>query len=184
MDKRKFFKLRLYFTGLVAIAIWALLAWNYYHGGVPAHHILANKDLPAISNWWSALLLPLLSWFLMYRIQERAFPDNQGDPHAQHLFRGELYGFAVALLFGILLSAIFTLGYPDIPGYMLLGLLLCAFFFPIYRPECLLGFVIGMTFTFGAVLPTVFGTLMGLAGVVLYLYIRPGIQYIASKLFS
>ncbi len=50
MNKQQFAKLRLYATGFITIAIWTLLAWDHYHGGVPAHHILAKKDLPAISN--------------------------------------------------------------------------------------------------------------------------------------
>ena len=37
------------------------------------------------------------------------------------------------------------------------GLLLLALFFPIYRSECFLGFVIGMSYTSGVILPTGFG---------------------------
>jgi hypothetical protein len=64
---------------------------------------------------------------------------------------------------------------------MILGLFPFALFLPVYRAEYLLGFVIGMSFTFGVVLPTGVGTILGLAGVVLYLYIRPGILYVVSK---
>ena len=76
MSEKVFFKTSLYFTGIVTIAIWSLLAWNHYHGGVPSHHILHREDLPAISNWWGGLLLPLLTWFLLYRIQKRLMRDN------------------------------------------------------------------------------------------------------------
>jgi hypothetical protein len=182
MNEKKFFKIRLYFTATVAIAIWALLAWNHYHGGVPSHHILTDEELPAISNWWGALLLPLLTWFLLYRIQKRAFCRNDGYSETLNFLLRELYGFAGALVFGILLSVFFTFGYSDLPGYMLLGLFPFAMFFPIYRAECLLGFVMGMTFTFGAVLPTGVGTILGLIGLVLYLYIRTAIPYVGSKL--
>ena len=65
---------------------------------------------------------------------------------------------------------------------MILGLFPLAMFFPIYRAECLLGFVIGMTFTFGGVLPTVFGSILVLVSVTLYKYVRPGILYLASKI--
>jgi fatty-acid desaturase len=173
MDERMFFKVRLYFTGIVTFAIWTLLAWNYYHGGVPSHHILDNKDLPAISNWWGGLLLPFLTWFLLYRIQKRIDRHNNGSSETSNYQKHLLYRFAGALLFGVLLAVFFTFGYSDIPGYMVLGLFPVALFFPIYRAECLLGFVIGMTFTFGAVLPTVVVSILALVCAILYLYVRP-----------
>jgi len=168
MNAKVFFKTSLYFTSIVTIAIWALLAWNYYHGGVPSHHILHREDLPAISNWWGGLLLPLLTWFLLYRIQKRVLRNN-----GERIPAGVLYAFAGGLLFGILLSVLFTLSYSNISGYMVIGLFLLALVFPIYRAECILGFVIGMTFTFGVVLPTIFGSILALVGTLLYLYVRP-----------
>jgi len=65
---------------------------------------------------------------------------------------------------------------------MLIGMLLLALFFPIYRAECILGFVIGMTFTFGAALPTAFGAIFALLGAILYRYVGPGVLYIAARL--
>jgi hypothetical protein len=181
MSEKTLFKTRLYFTGIVTTAIWTLLAWNYYHGGVPSHHILAKEELPEISNWWGGLLLPMLSWFLSYRIQKRISRSTDWNSNPLKYPVQVIYGFAASLLFGILLSVFFILGYSGIPGNMMLGLLLLAFFFPIYRAECLLGFVMGMTFTFGAVLPTGIGSILALIGSVLYLYVRPGILYVASK---
>lgn len=177
-----FFRTRhIFLTGIVTFAIWTLLAWNHYHGGVPRHHILANKNLPAISNWWGGLLLPLLTWFLLYRLHKRIIrnrnENSETSIYPKHIF----YGFAGSLLFGILLSVFFTFGYPDITGYMILGLFPLAMFFPIYRAECLLGFVIGMSFTFGAVLPTGVGSILALVSAMIYLYVRPGILYIASR---
>jgi hypothetical protein len=181
MNKKILFKTRLYFTGIVTISIWSLLAWNYYHGGVPSHHILHRQDLPAISNWWGGLLLPLLTWFLLYRIQQRLLSDNIEKSNVLKLPANILYGFTGGLIFGILLSVFFTFAYTDIPEYLIIGLLPLALFFPIYRAECILGFVIGMTFTFGVVLPTAFGAILALIGAILYRYIRPVVLYIASK---
>jgi hypothetical protein len=138
---------------------------------------LARKDLPAISNWWGAIVLPLLTCFLLYRIQKRILRSNTGK---SKIPVNILYRFAAAFLFGILLSAFFTFGYADIPGYMMMGLFILALFFPIYLAECLLGFVIGMTFTFGAVLPTAIGSLLVVISIVLYLYVRPAVLYITS----
>lgn len=173
MDEKIFFKTRLYITALVTLAIWSLLAWNHYHGGVPSHNILAREDMPSISNWWGGLLLPLLTWFLLYRTQKRLTP-YKGENSSASTFPGEVvYGFVGALLFGAMLSTFYTLGYSEIPGLMVNSIFIIALFFPIYRAECLLGFVIGMTFTFGAVLPTGIGSIFALIGAVLYLLVRP-----------
>ncbi len=182
MSKKMFFKTRLYITGVVSMAIWSLLAWNHYHGGVPSHHILARKDLPEVSNWWGGLLLPVLTWFLLYRVQKRLMKTGDEKSQGSKFPVLTLYGFAGALLFGTLLSTFFTLGYAGIPGYMMMGLFILALFFPIYRAECILGFVVGMTFTFGAVLPTGIGSILALIGAVLYLIVRPAILYVASRL--
>ena len=48
------------------------LGWEYTHGGVPAHHLLNDPGLPAISNWWGLLVVPVLVWYLVGRIQRRA----------------------------------------------------------------------------------------------------------------
>lgn len=181
MNEKFFFKVSLYFTGMVTLAIWGLLAWNHYHGGVPSHHLLAREDLPSISNWWGGLLLPLLTWFLLYRIQKRFIPENAEKLKGSKYPMNIVYGFTVALFFGILLSTFFTFGYSDIPGYMIMALFPLALFFPIYRAECLLGFVIGMTFTFGAVLPTLIGSLFAVIGAVLYLLVRPVLLFLSLK---
>jgi hypothetical protein len=172
MEENTFLKIRVYFTTIVTLAIWSLLAWNYYHGGVPSHHLLARADMPSISNWWGGLLLPLLTWFLLYRIAGRLSSTPEENSNTSKLPINIVYGFGGALLFGIFLSSFYTLGYADIPGYMVNGLFILALFFPIYRAECLLGFVIGMTFTFGAVLPTAVGSVFGLIGAILYLLVR------------
>ena len=172
---------RLYLTATVSLSIWILLLWDHFHGGVPKHHFLANEQLPAISNWWGGLLLPILTWFLLYRIQIRITQQSNQNLKGPGYLKKIFYPFACALVFGILLSTFFTYGYTDICGYMILALLPIGLFIPIYRAECLLGFVIGMTFTFGAVLPTIIGAILVLVGVVLYLVIRSGILYAVSK---
>jgi hypothetical protein len=176
MTEQVFFKIRLYVTAIITIAIWALLAWDHFHGGVPSHHILQRKDLPAFSNWWGGFLLPVLVWFLLYRIHKRI---SNGSPSLNFSIN-ILYAFIGALSFGIFLSVFFTLGYTDIPFYMLVGLLTLALFLPIYRAECFLGFIIGMTFTFGGVLPIVIVSILTLIGAVLYLLVRPGIRFVIS----
>jgi hypothetical protein len=171
-----FHKFRLYFTGLVILAIWSLLAWNHTHGGVPSHHILAREDLPSFSNWWGGLLLPALSWFLLSRIQKRV-PDW---PIPSNI----VFGFVGALVYGILLAMFFTLGKEDMTGWLFQGAFLLGLFFPIYRAEYLLGFVFGMTYTFGAVLPIGIGSMLALIGAVLYLLVRRGGLYLVSRVMK
>lgn len=178
MKQATFFKKRIYCTILVTVFIWALLFWDYFHGGVPSHHILQNKDLPSFSNWWGGILLPLLTWFLLYRAQVRIEKESTSSvvPNSFVAY------FVGALLFGIVLSVFFTLGNQELPFYMLIGLLVLGFFLPVYRAECLLGFVIGMTFTFGGVLPILIGTILVLLCSLLYLVLRPMALFVYSQI--
>jgi hypothetical protein len=175
---------RLYFTGIVAVAIWLLLFWDYFHIGVPSHHLLARKDLPAVSNWWGGLLLPLLTWFLLYRIRKRVGEGNGKNSLFLTISGSILYGFVAALLFGIILSIFFSAGNEEVPFYMMMGLFASALFMPSYRAECFLGFVIGMTYTFGGVLPIVIGFLLAMFCSVLYLLVRPAAIFVSTKFKS
>jgi hypothetical protein len=178
MTAKEFYKIRLYITAVATIAIWLLLVCDYFHGGVPSHHILQREDLPAFSNWWGGILLPLLTWFLLYRIQKRLSNNSTGFKGSKNM----LYAFIGALIFGILLSVFFTLGNTEMPYYMIVSLLFTALLLPIYRAEYFLGFVIGMTFTFGGVLPSIIISILSLIGAVLFLIVRPGILFVASKI--
>ncbi len=184
MSEKAFFKTRVYITVIITLSIWSLLTWNYYHGGVPSHHLLAREDLPAFSNWWGGLLLPLLAWFLSYRMQKRIYSGKEKNSKEVNIPAHIVYGFTGALLFGIVLSTFFTFGNEEVPSYMMMGLLALALFFPIYRAECFLGFVIGMTYTFGGVLPILIGSILALLGAVLYLLIRPAIVFMSTSLLN
>ncbi len=181
MTESSFFRIRIYVTSAVSVAIWILLTWNHYHGGIPSHHILADKDLPEISNLWGAFLLPVLTWLLLYRVQKRIF--LQRDEFAkQALIRHAIYSFAFSLAFGIAAACFFSYGYPNMTGNLMLGILALALFFPVYRAECLLGFIIGMTVTFGAVLPTGIGSILASIAFVLFRVVRPAALYIGTLL--
>ncbi len=172
------FKNRLYFTAFILAAIWSLLIYDHLYEGVPSHHILQREDLPAFSNWWGGLLLPLITWFLLWRIQKRA----KNSPEDSNALSKVFYAFTAALVFGILLSVFFTFNYEEMPVYMLGALFIGALFFPIYIPECFLGFIIGMTFTFGGVLPIIIGSILSLVGVFLYWVVRPAIRFAFTKI--
>jgi hypothetical protein len=154
--------------------IWALLAFEHFNGGVVSHHLLHREDLPAISNWWGALVLPLLSWFLTGRIYKRVVTAY---PFAV------VAGFIGALLFGVLLSVLFLYQQQMLPALML-SLPLLALLFPLYRAEFLLGFVLGMCFTFGVLIPIGVGTLVVLMSFILHKTLRPLLAYVFGSLTS
>lgn len=181
MNKQLFLKIRWGSIAIVTLAITSLLTWNHFNGGIPSHHILAREDMPEMSNAWGILLLPVLTFLVLFRIEQRInkmYPEDTGKLKSHINF---LYRFLAALLFGVLVSTFFTLGYNDIPFFLFIGLLFSALFFPIYRAECLLGFVLGMTYTFGAVLPTGIGSILSMLGMIIYLLIHPVLLFMGVK---
>ena len=181
MNEKMKIKTRIYFTGIVSLLIWCHLVWDYFHGGVPTHHILHRADLPGISNWWGGIVLPLLTWYLLYRIHVRMVnKEKLGEPQNTSNI---IYRFIGALLFGILLSIFFSIG-SDFPGYMMIGLFVVSFFVPLYLPEYLLGFVIGMAYTFGVILPVGIGILLTLIFIITYKFVRRSILYLGAKITS
>lgn len=164
---------RLVLVAVASVYIWALLTFEHFNGGVVSHHLLQRGDLPAISNWWGALLLPVLSWFLTGFIYKRV-----GSSYPVSI----LAGFSAALLFGATLSILFQHGQDQILPYMMLSLPLLALLFPLYRAEYLLGFVLAMSYSFGAMIPTLIGTLVVLMSYVLHKTLRPLLCYLWSVL--
>lgn len=128
--------------------------------------------------------MPILTWFLLYRIQKRMSADNANKSQLVTNHSNILYGFFGALLFGMVLSLFFTLGNEDIPFYMMMALFVLALFAPVYRAECFLGFLLGMTYTFGGVLPIGIGGILVLVCAILYLLIRPAILFVFKRIVS
>jgi hypothetical protein len=159
MNSVLFYKIGLAILSIISVGIWALLIWQYYHGGVPSHSFMARKDMPSISNWWGAFLLPLLTYFSLYRVQKRigGVGENSIIPTKQIQSTGLL--FLLGLIYTGSMSYCFVTDKSAINGVLFQGLFLLAILLPIYRAEFLLGFVIGMTYTFGAILPTFIGSL-------------------------
>lgn len=152
-------------TIAIAMIMTFLLAWQHVHGGVPAHHLLADPSLPAVSNWWGLLTLPLLAWFLLGRIDARRKLDPAAAPHMKAAFGG-------ALLYGATLATLFTAGYAGGTDAMALAIFALALFLPVYRAEYVLGFVLGMTWSFGAILPMIAAAIFAGAGAAIHLGVR------------
>ncbi len=181
MDSVAFSRLRLRFTITIALAIWSLLVWQHGHGGVPSHSFLARKDMPLISNWWGALILPVLTWFLTGRIGHR-LAQHASDRAATHSeWRKIQIGYAVALVYAIIVAAAFMTGRPEISSGLFQALPLLALFVPIFRAEIVLGFVLGLTYFFGAVLPVFIASILGVIGAVVYLVPRAIITRLRAR---
>lgn len=181
MSEQQSRRLRLSLTALVLLAELAHLAWEHFHGGVVSHHVLNRADLPAISNWFGAILLPALTWFLTGRVQKRISSRISGSKSPATLPTSVVVGFLGSLLMGILLLVAFTNGYETVASGLFGGMLLAALLLPVYRAECLLGFVLGMTFTFGAVLPTAIGSILAALSAIVHLVVRAVLARIRSR---
>lgn len=138
---------------MVVLFVLGHLLWEHLNGGVLSHHLLHSSDLPAISNWWNIVVLPFLAWFSTARIKKRITFRSDDVSASNKIPNGILLGFFGMLLVSISQSVAFEFGYENITMYMALCVLLVGLFLPIYRAECVLGHVLGATFTFGSIIP-------------------------------
>lgn len=181
MNTQSMNRVRMMLTAFVLLAESLHLTWEYTNGGVLRHHLLNRSDLPAISNWWGALLLPLLSWFLFGPLLRRVYAPVGPDQKSGQMPIAIIGGFVAALLYGLALATTFTLGYEDVTGYLFLGLFLLAVVIPLYRPEYILGLIYGMTFTFGAILPTIINLLIAAVSATLHFLVRQVFRLIGPR---
>jgi hypothetical protein len=179
MKSFPFKKTGLAILATVSVAIWALLVWEYYHGGVPSHSFMARKDMPSISNWWGGLLLPLLTYFSLYRLQKRLFLTNGSNSISPKQVQTVLLLFVGGFLYAGSMAYCFETEKSGINGVLFPALLLWALIFPLYRVEFFLGFVLGMTYTFGAILPTFIASVFVSISFIGHKYVYPFV----SKMF-
>lgn len=170
MTEQRFQRLRLGLTVLATFAELAHLAWEHLDGGVVSHHFLDRSDLPSVSNGWGALLVPALTWMLLGRIRKRVVDRSERTPGIP---LAVVSGFVVAMLFGLAISISFTSGHDAIASFVFPCMVVLAVLLPGYRAECVLGFVLAMTYTFGAVLPTFIATVLAAASAIVHLGVRP-----------
>ena len=169
---------RLLLTLLALCAELGLLAREHFNGGVLAHHLLANPDLPAVSNWWGLLLVPLLTWWTVGSVGRRA---QRAASEGRALKPAPLLAFLCALAYGGGMAALFAAGNPLV-DYLFFGLLGLALVVRLWHPEYLLGFVLAMSFVAGPILPAMFGAVIALfswlvhtAARALWRRLRPGL---------
>ncbi|NBC25001.1 MAG: hypothetical protein GVX78_05235 [Bacteroidetes bacterium] len=174
-------KIKAVITGIVTVSILGLLFWEHFHVGVARHHILHQQNLPTISNWWSGLLLPILTWLLLSGIERRLGKQSTQTKQTNNLQTKVLSLFITGLVFGILIAISFTNGYDLFLDNVLYIILVLSLLIPIYYSEFIFGFILGMTYTFGAILPTAFILILAGIGILTYKFIRPIIAKLIMK---
>ena len=168
MDDRSLLRSRSWRAWLVAVVLLAELAhlvWEHLHGGIVSHHLLARPDLPAVWNGWGLVLLPALAWFVSGRVARRI--ARHAAPRRAE--RAAWLGSVIAAAIGAALSIAFVSGIEDAAFAVLVSALVLGLLLPAYRAECLLGFVLAMTFTFGAVLPLLIGGIVATVSAIAHL---------------
>lgn len=157
-----------------AVAI-VQLAWEASHGGIVSHHLLARADLPAVSNLWGLATLPTLGWLAAHFARRRS-------ASSEHAVGRAVTAFFCALTLGGGLAAAFSLGLEDMSAGLFLAAILAGLVVPIYRAEYLFGFVIGMTWVVGPVLPVIAGTLAGTVSMLAHFVLRPVVLALYRRL--
>nr|WP_293294661.1 TlpA disulfide reductase family protein [Allomuricauda sp.] len=167
-------KTKLFIISAIILFILAILLLEHSRGGVVSHHLLANENLPKISNWWGLLTIPIISWFILLIIQ-RGGTNNQ----QKRVSKTQVYGFISSFLFGIVLTILFysRLGFHN---YILLLSFALALFIPIYKTEYYLGFILSMAYGFGGILPVVFGLVLIAIYALEYKLIRNGFLFLKN----
>lgn len=157
-----------------AVAI-VQLAWEASHGGIQSHHLLARADLPAVSNLWGLATLPALGWLAAHFVRRRS-------ANSELAVRRAVAAFACTLTVGGSLAAAFSMGLEDISGGLFVAAILAGLVVPTYRAEYLFGFVIGMTWVVGPVLPVIAGTFAAIVSVLAHFVLRPAAVGLYRKL--
>ena len=144
------------------LVILALILREYFSGGVITHHLLAQEDLPGISNWWGLFSVTLLALVTLWLV------DRRLQQHPETKAGGVFRAFFGALLFGIAMGLLWEFSLVELLSKAIWLPLLIALFLPVYRPEYLLGFVVGMAYTFGGILPIGIGLVLVIGAFLIY----------------
>lgn len=168
LTKFHFFRFQIGFIVLVTLLLYSLLAWQYFHDGIPSHHFLADKTMPLVSNGWGAFVIPITTWFLLFRVKKGLFSESDTISFPRHT----LIGFLSSLIFGVCLGISVVYGFKTFASNVPLVIFGLALFFPTYKAEYFLGFVLGLTYFIGGVLPVVVGSVFLLISAAIYLLIR------------
>ncbi|WP_052750240.1 hypothetical protein [Arsukibacterium sp. MJ3] len=155
MTEKQFEKLKYYVIAITILFVVGHLLWEHLNGGILGHHLMHHSDYPLISNWWGLLILPFLAWLSTVRIEKRVTLQSGDAPVRTKILRVVLIGFFGMLVLSLVQSLSFSIGYENVAIYLSLGLVVVGLFLPIYRAECIFGYVFGSIVFTGAVIPLI-----------------------------
>ena len=87
-----------------------------------------------------------------------------------------------ACVVGLALSIAFASGNQSLTEIIFQAMLLACILLPVFRAECVLGFVLGMMFTFGAILPMIVAAVLTGMSALVHLLLWPGIRRLWRKM--
>lgn len=163
------------------IVTFLFILWEHFNGGVVTHHLLARDDLPGLSNWWGLVTVPLLFWISISLINRRNDKPVNSETKSEGFENIIFKRFLAALGFGLLLSILWEFQFENILQYLILTPIFVAFFRPVHLPEYLMGFVLGMLFTFGGILPILFGLILSFLCFLIHSIVKVLRNLIAKK---
>ena len=155
MTDKQFKKLKYYVIAITILFVVGFLLWEHLNGGIVNHHLMHHSDYPSISNWWGLLILPFLAWFSTVRIEKRVSLQPSDAPVRAKILRFVLFGFFCMLVLSLVQSLSVIFGYGNVAMYLSLGLVVVGLFLPIYKAECIFGYVFGSIVFSGAIIPLI-----------------------------
>jgi hypothetical protein len=160
-------------AGLVALH----LGWEWSQGGIASHHFLADPSIPAISNAWGLLWLPLLAVLYAPSLRRRAIGPGLRPRWRPAMVAGLLGGLAAGAAI-----ATFVIIRPDIDGTWVLGSLLAlSLAFPVWRGEIVLGFLAGAMVAIGTILPSIFAFAFAAISFAVHRGLLPGLKHLSKR---
>lgn len=163
-------------VGFAILFAGGYLAWQATHGGVVSHHLLDQRSLPAISNWWGLLTVPLIGALASWSVQRRAIGNPAELPMAA-------VAAGAAALVGVALSVAFFIdGTGNAPLYIILAALVAGLIVPAYRAEYVLGFFVGASYAFGLVLPIIPAVIVVAVSAASHFLVRPALAWVVRRI--
>jgi hypothetical protein len=122
-----------------------------------------------------------LTYFSLYRIQKRLLLTDETGTIVFKKLQSVLLLFVAGLVYAGTMAYCFVTDNSEINGILFPSLFLLGLIFPLYRAEFFLGFVIGMTYTFGAILPTFIVSIVVTISFIAHKYVYPFVLKLLKK---
>ncbi len=71
MTDERSYRFEFYVVAFALLYAAVYLGWQATHGGVVSHHLLDQRNLPAISNWRGLAIVPLVGGLAVWSVRRR-----------------------------------------------------------------------------------------------------------------